>query len=119
MQPVVSVGNVSQLAADLLIENLGLEQIGIFDSRDLIPVVGPREKGLGISTPLECTSHLQKSITTYTDYNIVYGKDGTEIVVIQQRSPVLKVSNYVKANCNLKLNAAYHSLVRRYSRRPC
>ena len=104
MQPVVSVGNVSQLAADLHIENLGLEQIGLFDSRDLIPVVGPREKGLGITTPLERTPYLRDSVSMYTDYNIVYGKDGTEVVVIQQRSPVLKASNNnVKINCNIKL----------------
>ncbi|THH06511.1 hypothetical protein EW145_g4032 [Phellinidium pouzarii] len=71
--PVVSVGNVSQLAVDLLIATIGLKQIGIFDARDLVPVAGPREEGSGISTPLE-----------------LYGKDGVDVVVIQQRSPVVK-----------------------------
>ena len=51
---MVSAGNVAQLAVDLLISTLKLEQIGVFDSRDLIPVAGGREDGPGISTPLEC-----------------------------------------------------------------
>ncbi|KAH8119502.1 PAC2 family-domain-containing protein [Phellopilus nigrolimitatus] len=72
--PVVSIGNVPQLAVDLLITTFDLKQIGIFDSRDLVPVVGPREEGPGVSTPLE-----------------LYGKDGVDIVVVQQRSPVLKM----------------------------
>jgi len=71
--PVVSTANVSQLAADLLIASFSLERIGICDSSCLVPVVGSREEGLGVSTPLE-----------------LYGKDGLDIVVLQQRSPALK-----------------------------
>ncbi|KAL5523948.1 hypothetical protein ACEPAG_8121 [Sanghuangporus baumii] len=71
--PVVSVGNVAQLAADLLIATLGLQQLGVFDPTYLIPVVGAREDGPGIATPLE-----------------LFGKEGVDILVIQQRSPVLK-----------------------------
>lgn len=51
----MSVANVAQLAADLLIASLALKRVGIFDARDLIPVVGGREGGEeGITTPLEC-----------------------------------------------------------------
>ncbi|KAJ7702978.1 proteasome assembly chaperone 2 [Mycena rosella] len=71
--PVVSTANVSQLAADLLIASLSLERIGIFDSAFLVPVVGAQEQGAGVSTPLE-----------------LYGKDGLDMIVIQQRSPALK-----------------------------
>ncbi|KAJ7680534.1 PAC2 family-domain-containing protein [Mycena polygramma] len=71
--PVVSTANVSQLAADLLIASLSLGRIGIFDSAFLVPVVGSREDGVGVSTPLE-----------------LYGKTGLDIVVVQQRSPTLK-----------------------------
>jgi proteasome assembly chaperone 2 len=50
----VSAANVSQLAVDLLIASLSLRPIGLFDSRDLVPVVGGREDGEGgVSTPLE------------------------------------------------------------------
>ncbi|KAJ7496048.1 PAC2 family-domain-containing protein [Mycena galericulata] len=71
--PVVSTANVSQLAADLLIATLSLDAVGIFDSSFLVPVVGSREDGVGVSTPLE-----------------LYGKDGLDLVIIQQRSPTLK-----------------------------
>jgi proteasome assembly chaperone 2 len=40
----------------MLIASLSLRAIGVFDSRDLVPVVGGREGGEeeeGISTPLE------------------------------------------------------------------
>ena len=54
-QPVVSIANVAQLAVDLLIASLSLRKIGIFDPRDLVPVIGGREDGgEGITTPLEC-----------------------------------------------------------------
>ncbi|KAI9442222.1 PAC2 family-domain-containing protein [Lactarius indigo] len=72
-QPVVSIANIAQLAVDLLIASLSLRKIGIFDSRDLVPVIGGREDGEeGITTPLE-----------------LFGREGCEIVLIQQRSPVL------------------------------
>jgi len=71
--PVVSTANIAQLAVDLLIASLSLRLIGVFDSHDLVPVVGGREDGEeGVSTPLE-----------------LFGKEGRDIVVIQQRSPVL------------------------------
>jgi len=51
--PIVSAANVAQLAVDLLIASLSLRVIGLFDSRDLVPVVGGREDGEeGVSTPL-------------------------------------------------------------------
>ncbi|TFY51589.1 hypothetical protein EVG20_g10928, partial [Dentipellis fragilis] len=72
--PVVSTANVSQLAADLLIASLGLRCIGLFDPRDIVPVVGGRDDGEeGVTTPLE-----------------LYGSDASSVVVIQQRSPALK-----------------------------
>ncbi|KAF7306075.1 Proteasome assembly chaperone 2 [Mycena chlorophos] len=71
--PVVSTANVSQLAADLLIATLSLERIGIFDSTFLVPALGAREDGPGVSTPLE-----------------LYGKPGLDVVIVQQRSPALK-----------------------------
>ena len=50
----MSAANVAQLAVDLLITSLSLRSIGLFDSRDLVPVVGGREDGEeGVSTPLE------------------------------------------------------------------
>jgi hypothetical protein len=55
----VSTANIAQLAVDLLIASLSLRVIGVFDSRDLVPVVGGREDDVeGISTPLECELRL-------------------------------------------------------------
>lgn len=72
--PIVSTANVGQLAADLLISSLDLHRIGIFNPRDLVPVVGAREDDEpGVTTPLE-----------------LYGRHDANVVVIQQRSPVLK-----------------------------
>ncbi|KAF5322168.1 hypothetical protein D9619_001700 [Psilocybe cf. subviscida] len=72
--PVVSTGNIGQLAVDLIISSLSLERIAILDPQYCIPVVGAREDGLeGMTTPLE-----------------LYGNPKLEFVVIQQRSPVLK-----------------------------
>jgi len=74
ISPVVSTANIGQLAADLIISSLDLHRIGIFDPRDLVPVVGAREDTKpGITTPLE-----------------LYGRQDTNIVVMQQRSPALK-----------------------------
>ncbi|EIN11912.1 hypothetical protein PUNSTDRAFT_99231 [Punctularia strigosozonata HHB-11173 SS5] len=72
--PVVTVANLPQLAADLLIATFALKRIGLFDPRDVIPVVGAREDGEpGLTLPLE-----------------LYGKDNFDVVILQQRSPALK-----------------------------
>jgi proteasome assembly chaperone 2 len=56
-QPIVSAANVSQLAADLLIASLDLKCIGLFDSQYLVPALGARDDGDGITMPLECMFH--------------------------------------------------------------
>ena len=46
---------MSQLAVDLLVASLSLKQIGVFDTKCLVSVVGGREDDEeGITTPLEC-----------------------------------------------------------------
>ncbi|KAG9316605.1 PAC2 family-domain-containing protein [Chiua virens] len=72
--PIVSVGNVAQLAADLLIASHKLDRVGVFDPKYLVPVVGACEDGApGLTTPIE-----------------LFGEANSQIAVIQQRSPVLK-----------------------------
>jgi len=75
---VVSTANLAQLAADLLICTLNLERIGFLDDSLLIPAAGARDRpeggdGGGISTSLE-----------------LFGRSDLDVVIIQQRSPVLK-----------------------------
>ncbi|KAF8894080.1 PAC2 family-domain-containing protein [Infundibulicybe gibba] len=86
--PVVSIANVAQLAADLLISNLSLQHIGIFNPAFLIPAVGGREDGQeGITTPLE-----------------LYGKPDSNFLLVQQRSPSQKQAfvgelwNFIKSS---------------------
>ncbi|KAJ3762795.1 PAC2 family-domain-containing protein [Lentinula raphanica] len=72
--PIVSTANVAQLCVDLLISSLELVRIAALDSQYFIPLVGCREyDSPGITTPFE-----------------LYGKQGLDIVVLQQRSPTLK-----------------------------
>jgi hypothetical protein len=53
------MANIAQLAVDLLIASLSLRKVGVFDSRDLVPVIGGREDGeAGITTALECVWRL-------------------------------------------------------------
>ena len=62
-----------------------------------MPVIGGREDGEdGITMPLECMCGLllmHRAITNASDLDTsaVFGREGCEIVVIQQRSPVLVV----------------------------
>ncbi|KAG6830461.1 hypothetical protein H0H92_000614 [Tricholoma furcatifolium] len=73
-QPVVSTANVSQLAVDVLIASLSLQRLAIINPEYLVPIVGGRDEGgEGITTPAE-----------------LYGATELNILVIQQRSPVLK-----------------------------
>jgi len=72
--PVVSTANVSQLAADLIIASLTLKRLAVIDPSYFVPFVGGREDGEeGVSTPCE-----------------LFGGADVDIVVVQQRSPVLK-----------------------------
>jgi proteasome assembly chaperone 2 len=88
----VSTANVGQLAADVLIASLRLERIGVFDPQYFIPVVGAREDGRpGITTPYECKSDLALLFHEEIYVWKVYGRSDLPLVMVQQRSPVLKV----------------------------
>jgi hypothetical protein len=39
-QPAVSVGNVGQLAVDLLVQNLHMDKVGYFSDDSFLPVIG-------------------------------------------------------------------------------
>ncbi|WVW81907.1 hypothetical protein I302_103907 [Kwoniella bestiolae CBS 10118] len=72
--PAVSLGNVPQLTSDLLITSLGLRRIGYVGIGDTVsPFSGKGDDGEIVTGGLE-----------------VYGNEGSELYVIQQRSPTLK-----------------------------
>ncbi|ODV80167.1 uncharacterized protein CANTADRAFT_49206 [Suhomyces tanzawaensis NRRL Y-17324] len=82
--PSVSIGNIPQLAIDLLIHTLGFQKIGTLDDRYLYPFASPVDlvdKALvGVSNAIE-----------------VYYSETHNLVAIQQRSPIIPsfVETYV------------------------
>ncbi|XP_021738530.1 proteasome assembly chaperone 2-like [Chenopodium quinoa] len=75
--PSLSIGNVGQLAVDLLISSTGSEKIGYLDDPNILPCVGndafgPLPHG-DLALPLE-----------------VYDSVSSKLTYVQQRSPVVK-----------------------------
>lgn len=80
--PSVSVGNVPQLTADLLIHSLNLKIVGRLNSQYLYPFAGPRDSAsseAGISTAIE----------VFSGSNPLCPEKDSKITVIQIRSPIL------------------------------
>lgn len=75
--PALSIGNVGQLAVDLLISSLKAERIGYLDDPNALPCVGndayTASPGGSISLPLEA-----------------YESSSSGLTLVQQRSPVIK-----------------------------
>nr|XP_023883739.1 proteasome assembly chaperone 2-like [Quercus suber] len=76
--PALSIGNVGQLAMDLMVSSTRAERIGLFDDPFLLPCVGndaygPQPQGQ-LALPLEAYDSSSKALT-----------------LVQQRSPVVKV----------------------------
>ncbi|THG13419.1 hypothetical protein TEA_000786 [Camellia sinensis var. sinensis] len=75
--PALSIGNVGQLAVDLLISSMRAERIGYLDDPNVLPCVGndaysPTPQG-HLVLPLEA-----------------YGSSSNTLTLVQQRSPVVK-----------------------------
>ncbi|CAN6459929.1 unnamed protein product [Victoria cruziana] len=75
--PALSIGNVGQLAVDLLISSLRADRVGYLNDPSVLPCVGndaygPVPQGV-LALPLE-----------------VYEVSSSELSIIQQRSPVIK-----------------------------
>lgn len=82
--PSVTVGNVPQLAVDILVSSLPMQLVGRVHHIDLLPLCGGRPDGEGLVTALE-----------------VYYSEEHKMVCLQQRSPVRQGS----------WNRFYHDLV--------
>lgn len=79
--PAVAVGNVAQLAVDLLIYNSGMKKIGQLQSPDFIPFIG--------ADPYDESS---TQICTTADF---YIHENKRIIVLQIRSPpVTKLTDF-------------------------
>jgi len=75
IMPAISVGQVGQLAVDLLLSNLGdkVSQIGSIYSDAILPVIGQQEKDIGLCMGLE-----------------LYKSETYKLVILHQRAPFIK-----------------------------
>ncbi|KAL2537553.1 clast3-related [Forsythia ovata] len=75
--PALSIGNVGQLAVDLLISSLKAEKIGYLDDPNILPCVG--NDAYWPSPPGDLTLPLE-----------AYESSSSALTLVQQRSPVVK-----------------------------
>ncbi|XP_056377500.1 proteasome assembly chaperone 2 [Hyla sarda] len=77
--PAVSVGNVGQLAVDLIISTLVLPKVGYFYTDCLVPMVG--------NNPYATNEEHAKELCTNAE---VYASSDKKLAVLQIRSPLIK-----------------------------
>ncbi|XP_062845199.1 proteasome assembly chaperone 2 [Trichomycterus rosablanca] len=77
--PAVSVGNVGQLAVDLIVSTLNLQRVGYFHTDCLIPMVG--------NNPYSTSS--EDSLQLSTNAEVYWCKD-LKLAVLQIRSPLIQ-----------------------------
>ncbi|OXB76519.1 UNVERIFIED_CONTAM: hypothetical protein H355_004888, partial [Colinus virginianus] len=77
--PAVSVGNVGQLAVDLVISTLGMPKVGYFYTDCLVPMVG--------NNPYATTQENSVELSINAE---VYSLPSKKLVVLQIRSPLIK-----------------------------
>ncbi|KFV62486.1 Proteasome assembly chaperone 2 [Dryobates pubescens] len=79
LMPAVSVGNVGQLAIDLVISTLDMTKIGYFYTDCLVPMVG--------NNPYATSEENSKELSINAE---VYSLPSKKLVVLQIRSPFIK-----------------------------
>lgn len=80
--PALSIGNVGQLAVDLLVSSTRAERIGYLDDPYILPCVGNDAYG-----PTPC-GELALPLEAYDSRN-------NGVALVQQRSPVVKVVGFL------------------------
>ncbi|KAG0027045.1 Proteasome assembly chaperone 2 [Podila clonocystis] len=87
--PSVSIGNVPQLATDLLLAALKLDRVGCIEDENVVPVLGPADRPLEpTSTSTSSSSPLSQSPGLSLAVEVFQSKDG-KWTLIQQRSPTV------------------------------
>ncbi|TRY58175.1 hypothetical protein DNTS_017299 [Danionella cerebrum] len=79
IMPAVSVGNVGQLAVDLLVSTLNMPRVGYFHTDCLLPVAG--------SNPYATSPDDDAQLCTSAD---VYSHTDLKLAVLQIRSPIIQ-----------------------------
>ncbi|XP_058033014.1 proteasome assembly chaperone 2 isoform X3 [Ahaetulla prasina] len=91
LMPAVSVGNVGQLAIDLVISTLHMPRVGYFYTDCLVPMVG--------NNPYATTEEDATELCINAE---VYAATSKELVVLQIRSPFIK--NKYRTFCQILLS---------------
>ncbi|KAG0341373.1 Proteasome assembly chaperone 2 [Podila horticola] len=87
--PSVSIGNVPQLATDLLLAALKLDRVGCIEDENVVPVLGPADRPLETtSTSTSASSTPAQSSGLSLAVEVFQSKDG-KWTLIQQRSPTV------------------------------
>ncbi|EPB85784.1 hypothetical protein HMPREF1544_07453 [Mucor circinelloides 1006PhL] len=94
--PTVSIGNVPQLASDLIIHTFKLERVGFLDDDSVMPVSGVREDTdlPGTTVPIE-----------------VYQSKDQRWTCIQQRSPTIKGKRQEFLDSMTRFSAQFQQVV--------
>ncbi|XP_059170206.1 proteasome assembly chaperone 2-like [Physella acuta] len=100
--PTVSVGNVGQLSADLIVSTLSMERVGYILHPSLLPCVG--------NNPYAPENSTSCQITTCCE---VYESEESRLVVVQQRAPFIKGrrKEYVEWLTNWIKEQQFHQVV--------
>ena len=93
-QPSVSLGNLPQLAVDLIITSLGLRRLGWIGTGDTVAPFAGMDEGTIVTGGMEGQNQIrQGGCPMLIADTAVYGKPGLPLTVVQQRSPTMKVSS--------------------------
>ncbi|KAG0263931.1 Proteasome assembly chaperone 2 [Mortierella polycephala] len=84
--PSVSIGNVPQLATDLLLSTLQLDRVGAIEDENVIPVLGPADCPHDATVPV-ATAAAPGGLSLAVE--VFQSKDG-KWTLIQQRSPTVR-----------------------------
>ncbi|BFZ19356.1 hypothetical protein BsWGS_22395 [Bradybaena similaris] len=85
--PTVSVGNVGQLTADLIVSTLHMERVGYVLHPSLLPVIGSDPYADDESTPYKLTTSCE-----------VFESKVAKVVVVQTRAPIIKGQRKIYAD---------------------
>ncbi|KAF9433108.1 Proteasome assembly chaperone 2 [Entomortierella beljakovae] len=92
--PSVSIGNVPQLATDLLLTTLQLDRVGCIEDENVISVLGPADR------PHDAASHSSSEGLSLA-VEVFQSKDG-KWTIVQQRSPSVRHRSHYYADNLLK-----------------
>lgn len=84
----MTTGNVGQLALDVLITTFSVGKVGSLDSPFVVPMIG--NDAIGTSLNGSLVTSLEGSLHHLLAYLSVFHSPSNQVVLLQQRAPVIK-----------------------------